>query len=124
MMGREVLMCRFLPPGFLLLMNSLKAYKTGLPGQPMKHSRVNVMTFLVVLSELGLKLALGEKKEKLLSYYEKSFWNIFLMIKKKYAKKVDESSAETDEVVPFYLVKFQMILLTSVLWSWQGFGCV
>lgn len=90
----------------------------------MKHSRVNVMTFLVVLSELGLKLALGEKKEKLLSYYEKSFWNIFLMIKKKYAKKVDESSAETDEVVPFYLVKFQMILLASVLWSWQGFGCV
>lgn len=64
MMGREVLMCRFLPPGFLLLMNSLKAYKTGLPGQPMKHSGVNVMTFLVVLGELGLKLVLGGKKSE------------------------------------------------------------
>lgn len=57
-MGQEVLMLSFLPPGILLLMNSPEAHKTGLPGQRMKDSRVNVMTFLVVLGELGLKLAL------------------------------------------------------------------
>lgn len=29
-----------------------------------------------------------------------------------------------DKVVPLYLIKFQMILLEPILWSWQGLGGV